>query len=526
MLAATRDRSIGLPRGRRKIATLIVGVLCAAVLAACGGTSSSESSPSSTDTLRIALPGWTPESFDLATNCSSPIFDVAYEPLIRISPTGGYEPGIAESWEYSENNTVFTMQIRDGVKFSDGTDLTVESVVETLNYYKSTPGLNSGFWEPLTIDAAGENTVQITSKEPFRGTESLLSSSQCNNGIIISEAGLENPENLKTDMHGAGAYQYVPEESEPGDHYTFTPNPHYFDKSRQHWKKIVMRVIGDPNTAFNALATGQVDVNMTGGDQFVGQAQQMGFDVTQAAPYGAGIFVWDRGGKLSEPLADVRVRQAMAYALDRDKLAELGGPETEPLGQIIHPDMMGWGPNLGSEYTYDLAKARQLMAEAGYPDGFSVTMLVNTDDLDAKDILMAAVQQLKSIGVDIKLKSAPETTFFSDILSKQYPLGAVSWALLGDAVYESFRLYKMPYAMPLTPFESADPDLEEAYQALQTADESTVEAAAQEFNEVMTAKAWVIPITSSPLYVYSKGVEIGESSPVGYFNIPSWAPKS
>ena len=151
MLALKRGRTTVRARGMRRLSTpLIVAVLAAAVLTACGGGDGSTSS--SSDKLTIALPGTTPESFDLATTCSSATLWLAYEPLIRISSTGTYEPGIAESWKYSENNTVFTLKIRKGIKFADGTDVTAKSVVDTLNYYSCVRGLNDGFIKPLTIE--------------------------------------------------------------------------------------------------------------------------------------------------------------------------------------------------------------------------------------------------------------------------------------------------------------------------------------------------------------------------------------
>ena len=103
------------------------------------------------------------------------------------------------------------MKIRDGVKFADGTDLTVDSVLDTLNYYKSVPGLNDGFLKPLTVEAEGSDSVRVSSDEPFRGMESIFCSNGCNNGMIISAAGLKDPEKLKTDMFGAGPYVYVAE---------------------------------------------------------------------------------------------------------------------------------------------------------------------------------------------------------------------------------------------------------------------------------------------------------------------------
>jgi len=525
MLEMKRGRSAGrLRRGKRWSVALLAGVVGTALLSACGGGGSPSAAPIS-DTLTVALPGYTPESFDLPINCTSPIFELAYEPLIRISETGEFEGGIAESWEYSENNTVFTMKIRDGVKFADGTDVTVDSVVDTLNYYKSVPGLNDGFLKPLTIEAEGSDSVRVSYDEPFRGLEGFFSSNGCNNGLIISAAGLKDPEKLKTDMFGAGPYIYVASESEPGDHYTFTPNPNYFDKSRQHWKKIVMRVIGDPNTAFNALAAGEVQVNMTGGESVLAQAEARGFDVTEVAPWGAAIFVWDRDGEISKPLADVRVRQAMAFALDRENLAKVVGPESKPLDQFGMPGLLGADPDLPSRYTYDVEKAKSLLADAGYADGFTVTMLLNPDDVEAKNALIASVDQWAKIGIKVEIKSSPETTFFSDIGSKKYPLGGASWGLMGDVPYDADRLYKLPYSAVVNPFLSTDPELDKAYADLQSAEGAALEEAAKQFNEVMTAKAWYIPISYSLRYMYSKGVDVSESGPLGTFDVPSWKPQ-
>lgn len=523
MLAAKRGRSARGARPSRRIAAVLAGVLGMGILAACGGGGGTTAS---SDTLTVALPGFTPDNFDLPTVYSSPIFEVAYEPLIRVSATGEYEPGIAESWEYSENNTVFTMKIREGVKFSDGTDVTVQAVVDSLKYYKSVPGLYAGFLEPWTIEAAGDDSVRISYKEPFRGMEYVLASDgNGTSGMIISNAGLANPEKMKTDMFGAGPYDYVPDESEPGDHYTFKPNPNYYDKSRQHWKKIVFRVIGDPNTAFNALVTGQVQVDYTGGQTVMPQAESKGFDVTESMTWATSIMIWDRKGEVSKPLGDVRVRQAMALALDRDSIAKASGPGSKPLDQFAIPDKLGADPDLSSKYTYDVDRAEQLMADAGYADGFSVTMLTNSDDPASTTAVAAAVEQLAAIDVKVKLKASPDSTFYSDLASRKYALGAVSWGLGGDVVWDADRLYKLPYSAVWNPFASTDPELDEAYQALATSDDATLEENATKFNEVMTEKTWFIPISHTPNYVFSKGIDIGSAGPVGEFDVASWKPQ-
>ena len=162
------------------------------------------------------------------------------------------------------------------------------------------------------------------------------------------------------------------------------------------------------------------------------------------------------------------------------------------------------------------------MAEAGYEDGFSVTMLTNSSDPDATNAVAAAVEQLVEIGIDIQIKSEPETTFYSEIATKKYPLGAVSWGLLGDVVLDADRLYQLPYSAVWNPFASVDADLTAAYEKLATSDDASLEQNAIEFNDLMTEKAWYIPVTYSRRYVYSKGIDIGTAGPIGEFDVASW----
>jgi peptide/nickel transport system substrate-binding protein len=511
-------------RQRRRggwVAALVAAVVGILLLAACGSSSSGGgsggASSSSSDTLTIGIVGDSPTSFGLNEECSSPIFQFAYEPLIRVSPKGEYEPGIAESWQYSKNNTVFTMKIRTGIKFQDGTDVTAKSVVDTLNYYKSVPGLNDGYIKPWTVDAQGADSVQISYADPFIGIETILADSgNCNNGMIISAAGLKEPDKLKTQMFGAGPYVYDASQSEPGDHYTYTPNANYYDKSRQNWKKVVLRVIADPNTALNALASGQIQVDMSGGASLAGQARSKGYDVSVLRKSAIALMLWDRGGELTKPLGDVRVRRAMALALDRDSIAKAVGPDVTPQDQFTLTGFTGYDAALPSKYSYNVDEAKQLLSQAGYPDGFSMTLEVNSD----------AVDQLGKIGIKVTLQAAPNTSFFTDFAAKKYSAGAVSYGLYGVLPGDAYRLYKSPFSDVWNPFRSVDPEIEQAYQALVTSADSTFEENAKKFNEAMTAKVWYVPVVTIPQFVFSKGIEIGSADPWGSFAVTAWKPKS
>lgn len=502
-------------------AALVAGALA---LTGCGGGDGG-SGDGDAKTLTIAF-NEAPANLELTTNCQTPMFQLAYEPLIRVAADGSYEPGIAESWEYSNNNTVFSMKIRQGVKFEDGTDLTVQSVVDTLNYNKVTPGLNQGYLKPLTIEAADDTTVRISYNEPFYGMETLLANDgECNNGAIISAAGLADPDKLKTDTFGAGPYVYDEDASEPGDSYVFEPNENYYDPSRQRWDKVVVRIIADPNTAFNALATGQVQVNMTGGEQLVDQAKSKGFEVYEGLALGTGAMLFDRGGEVSEPLADERVRQAMGYALDRENIAKAVGPYSKPLDQFSLPDLIGADPDLTTKFTHDPDKAEQLLADAGYPDGFAVTMFTNSDDKNGQTALNAAVEQWSQIGIDVSIEQEGGSSYYGTLASKKYAAGGASYALLGDTYFDAVRLYKAPYSDVWNPFRSTDPDLDAAYAAVASADESTIEGSSRRFNEVMTEKAWYVPISFSYSFIFTDGIDLGAGSPLGQFDITSWTAK-
>lgn len=516
MFSKSRSRA---PRRRGRF--LAIAAAVAVALTGCTTGGGGDSSASSTLTIAI---GAAPPSLALPTNCSGPEYSLAYEPLIRVGADGQYAPGIAKSWEYSENNTVFTMQIRQGVKFADGTDLTAQSVVDTLNYYKETPGINQGYVTPLTVTAPSDDVVEISYAEPFIGMETLLAADgECNNGLIISEAGLDDPEAMKNATFGAGPYVLDTAQTVTGDRYTYTPNPHYFDESRQAWEKIVLKVISDPNTAFNALATGQVQVDMTGGANLVKEVESKGLDVTKGLTLGVGIMLYDREGVLVPALAEQGVRQAIAYALNRDEIATALGPTVDPFNQFAIPGLTGYDESIG--YDTDLDKAKELMAEAGYADGFELTVLTSSTDPAGLTATQAITSQLAEIGITVTVKQPPAGQEYPELATKQYPAGIWSYTLLGDTYFDAVRLYKAPYSDTWNPFRSTDPDLDAAYNALATAPPDQVEALSVEFNNVMTEKAWFIPIALTYNYVFSKGIEIGTTSQIGQFDYASWVPK-
>src|SRR5262249_44483319 len=186
---------------------------------------------------------------------------------------------------------------------------------------------------------------------------------------------LRSPAQLGTRTFGAGPYTLDPAQTVTGDHYTYVPNPRYHDKAAVHWKKVVVRIITDPQSMLNALKTGEVQVG-NGDATTIGAARQAGLTIASAPLLWTGVTLADRGGKVARALADVRVRQALNYATDRKAIVNALFPGTgTPTSELTVPRGYGYDSALTNAYPYDPGKAMQLLAAAGYPHGFTLKIV-------------------------------------------------------------------------------------------------------------------------------------------------------
>jgi peptide/nickel transport system substrate-binding protein len=520
-------RRAGGRRAGLRLGLVAVATAATLVLAACGGGGNSSSTKGG-DTLTIAFPG-TISSLALPTNCTIPVLTVAYDALIHITPDGKYAPGIASAWKYSDNNQTFTMTIRSGLKFADGTDLNAQSVVDTLTYYRDNPGLNQGYLKPFTsITAPDATTVVIKMDRPFAGMETLLSGDgECNNGRIISAAGLKDPAAMGTMTYGSGPYVLDKADTVAGDHYAFTPNPNYYDKAKyQHYKKIVVRLISDSNTAFQALQTGQVDVDMVGDANLLDQAKSAGVQIGRGGPWSAALFLFDRTGQSFPALGQLKVRQAINYAIDRTAVAKVMGPTWEPLVQFGLRGNPGYDASLEKTYSYDPAKAKQLLAEAGYPNGFDMTIVDQTATVGAPNSTQAIIQQLAAVGIRAKEVTTQNTgDLVGAIQTKQN--ASMLFLNLGDINFLGVRNLVSPYSDVLDPFHSSDPDITAAYDAMSTATGSDFDKDAVALNKVVTEKAWYASVAQSDNFIFAKGIKnLGTPTSLNQYDIVSWEPAS
>lgn len=453
----------------RRSAVVFAAVLSMS-LAACSSTSSSSTSSGTGEASAPKVPGATessapdtspaaatakltvglaagPNNLDPAKDSNSPFATLVRgslinETLLHANQDGTVGPGLATEWGYvGEGNRVFELTLRDDAKFSDGSPVDAEAVKAWLDYMVKTAGpsvKSLGSIEKVTTEGTNKVQIHLTNPNPMMPN---FMTEVWGWGQVVGPKGLADPESLGTTTNGAGPYMLDPSASVVGDHYTLVPNPNYYDKSKVKFESITVKIIPDPQSMLAAVQTGQVDIAL--GDPLTAdQAKQAGVEVL-AAKSGrmAGVIFADRTGKTSEPLADARVRQAMNYAIDRETISQalLPGHGT-PTSEVLSP---GGDPTgqFRDYYNYDPAKAKQLLAEAGYPDGFEFEMLVPTfQGAVGTPLAQAIAQNLADVGINVKLKNEAEFgSFVTSLLSGKYP--AALYGSYGGPVVLPWYLY-------------------------------------------------------------------------------------
>ena len=485
----------------------LVGAATAALLlvstAACGGGGASGSATGN-DTLTIISTA-PPRSLDpgaASVGGDNFFVNLAYDTLLRVDDKGAIQPDLATKWGFvGEGNKVFEMTIRSGVKFADGTDLTADAVAKSLDYIR-TKGRHGQWMSSVTaIEATDAATVRITMSAPNPVLPQLLSQIQMM-GSVISAKGLADPKQLGTQTFGAGPYVLDTAQTASDDHYTFTANPNYWDQSKVQWKKVVIKVVANPESALNTVTTGQADLLQISANQ-ADSAKKAGLTIVQNPLQIIGVLLADRDGKLAKPLADVRVRQALNYAIDRDAITKaVFGDYAKPTDQMSLPGLDGFAQDYDQHYTYDVAKAKQLMAEAGYANGFSLKAEVTTL-LSMDKAPMAVFEQWKAIGVTVDVTTDTTSAGYS-ANSSSTNFSAYGYLYGGLPTYLLALDWMLPEQTHFNPFGTSDEKLTGLLDKAAAASDADRPALYQDAMRYFVDQAWAVPVArTDTLYGYN-----------------------
>jgi len=299
-------------------------------------------------------------------------------------------PGIAEKWELSSDGLQWTWTIRDGVKFHNGDDLTIEDVLFSLDRHHGPEAADNAVHSifiqqskrTVSQEITGPNTIVVTQTEPnatYPFLMSQLHSSDAHGAVLPKNywdevGGKEGWEKAPVAAGPFKLIDYKPSEQmlfERFDDYYFTPANGFHEDRRMRFQTMDERLVSEESTRVSALRAGQVDMieaSLNAKSQVEAAGGRFVFipeaSYSQVRPMGC----W----KPELPCSDKRVRYALDYAVNkeliRDKL--YGGPEIAHVGgfEAATPNALGYSPELDS-LPYDPEKAQQLLADAGYPGG-------------------------------------------------------------------------------------------------------------------------------------------------------------
>ncbi|WP_457100603.1 ABC transporter substrate-binding protein [Microbacterium sp. P5_E9] len=477
-------------RWKKAAAAAAIAVTAAFAITACAGGGGSEGGEGTdgggTLTLGAIL---APTTFDPAGSewgNRAPFYQAVYDTLLLATPEGTIEPWLATEWSYNDDNTVLTITLRDDVTFSDGSDLDSADVVATMQRSKDGSGPDKGYFNNVaTIEAPDATTVVLTLSAPDPALLSYLTRTA---GLVASSESLESAD-LPTTPVGSGPYVLDTSATVTGTSYAYTKNADYWNPDAQHYDEVVINVLGDVTAALNAIKAGEANGVKLANNDNLAEVEGAGWTINANELDFQGVLLLDRAGTQQPELADVKVRQAINYAFDREGLlTAIGAGKGTATTQVFNASSDAFDPALDEFYTYDPEKAKELLAEAGYPDGFTLSMPSVTAFGTAAPTLVQ--QQLADVGITVNYTEVPLSNFIADLLAPKYP--ASFMALEQNPDWQLVQFMIAPQAV-FNPFHYEDPKVNEYIQEMQFGDEAAQDSAAKELNAYIVEQAWFAP---------------------------------
>ena len=367
----------------------------------CGAAVAADTNPTATLTYYDAVSNQTLDPREPQNNSSfaqGPLMAV-FDALIYLDPKGDPKPGLATAWTYNADLTEITLKLRPGVTFHDGTKFNAAAVAR--NFEAATAlGLRAGFAVSETmaqisgVETEGEDTVRLKLKQP-NGQMPYLLGSQA--GMMISPVSLTG-EAFGNGLKPVGTGPYKVRSFESNVRTIADRNDAYWGGPGGRPAGFVHQYVNDGRARLNALRSGQANIALIDPRQ-IAEAKSAGFEVLINEKNST----WDIYLNVRrDNIGRLKMRQAFMHALDRTAIAEaLGHGASHPTVQLFASSSPAYIKELETLYPYDPAKAKQLLTEAGYPNGVDVTwLLLNTTEY--KQLAEAIQAMLGESGIRVK----------------------------------------------------------------------------------------------------------------------------
>jgi peptide/nickel transport system substrate-binding protein len=340
--------------------------------------------------------------------------------------SSGVAPSIAESWEISPDGTVYTFAIRQGVNFHDGSPMTMDDVVFSLERVFDPEGSGYSFLFGVVegVEAVDATHVQITLKEPFTP---LLDNLNVFPASIVPKAAVEaDAEGFAQNPIGTGPFKL--QEFAKGRHVHLVKHDGYWKPDRPHLDEVFIPYVTDDNTRILRVQGGEVDAAVTIPYAQIDQLDAQDDIDVQIEELFRFDGMWLNHAEA--PLDDVKVRQALNYATDKEAMLESIFFDKVEIANNMMPKMKYWRDDVPA-YEYDPERAKSLMAESKAADGFTLPIVTPTGDVIVQQIAQILKESYAEIGVNVQITNLDIGTAYTNFSSFNYTAGA-NWYITSD----------------------------------------------------------------------------------------------
>lgn len=417
------------------------------------------------------LPGNIPDS--ISTIVGMHIFEglVDYDENLKIIPA------LAERWEILDNGTAYVFHLRKNVKFHDGADFNAQAVKKNFDYLFSANLRNVGVYKGIIkeVQVVDDYTVKIVLFQPNSAFLYRLAQSS---GWFVSPQAIEkfghDPALMSKNPIGTGPFMF--KEWKAGESVELVKNPNYWRQGLPYLDRIIFRVVAEDVSRVNQVRAGDADLMYNPPPALLAALEQDKSLQIKVVPTVRTIFIGLNTSR--PPLNDVRVRQALNYAVDKERLCKvlmrgLAKPSDSPLSS------MTFGYFSTGGYPYDPNKAKQLLKEAGYENLKLELITPKGRYLNDYETAVAIQGMLKEVGVTVDVKPMEWGSYVSKILSRKpedwdYQMFLLGWApgtaeghqVLFPLFHSSNRMDSPNATMPYNNYFYSNPKVDELIQKI------------------------------------------------------------
>ena len=417
-------------------------------------------------------------------------------------------PQLATRYEVSDDGLEYTVHLREGVKFHDGTPFNAEAVIFNVRrvwdedfeyFYDRTGSLRAAVWRDLeAVEAIDDRTVRFTLAKPFAFfIDQLAEPTGVGIPVYMSPASIMKWGNEEVEQHPVGTGPFRFAERVRGQRIVYERNPDYWNQPFPYLDRIIWRPIPEPSTRVNALLGGEVDIIAAVPPDTVEYLMSEGLEVAM----GTHPHIWWLNLNHNErPFSDVRVRQAVNHAIDKAGMAEklLRGTSL-PAFSMVSRTSVAFDSEWEDPYSYDPDRARALLAEAGYPDGFETTLQTST--AGSGQILPVQMAEwiqrdLAKVGIRASIETFEWNTYVGIWVNGLQPgqgINQISWGTNSDF----WLVHPLAADSPVNSGAINDPVIEDLLERMQRArDLETRIGLAREVHQREREQAHNVPIVN------------------------------